>query len=85
MPDKTDSRNPSPFAQKTDTELETKDKLQQELPPATSVKKSSTSKKSSVKTSAKKSKLNPKLPYSPSTKNPPKIPLRHPQKIKTAH
>jgi hypothetical protein len=38
MPDKTNSWNPSTFVQITDTELETKDKVQQEHPPATSVK-----------------------------------------------
>jgi hypothetical protein len=86
MPDKTNSWNPSTFAQITDTELETKDKLQQEHPPATSVKSRQLQKRVvSHHWQRRVDDSTRNNPYSPPTKNLPKIPLIHPQKIKMAH
>jgi hypothetical protein len=82
MPDNTNSWNPSPFTQITDTELETKDKIQQEHPPATSVKSRQLQKRAVSHHRQRRVKSIQNYPYSPPTKNLPKIPLRHPPKIK---
>jgi hypothetical protein len=89
IPDQINTRNPSTFAQITDSELETKDKIQQEHPPTTSDKshQHQTMVQKRVVSHHRQRKVNPirKHPYSPPTKNLPKIPLMQPQKIKTAH
>jgi hypothetical protein len=76
MSDKTNSWNPSPFAQITDSELETKDKMQQEHPPATS-DKGHQHQKRVVSHHWQRRRLEPtrNQPYPAPTKNHPKASL----------